>query len=94
MVFHSLAHSASWFVGMGAVVESAVCGYAEYFLEVVAHFLAFHVECTESLDARRVDDVAVAHAVHRRECRGVLALMVALRYLACANLDLGSNGAY
>ena len=59
MVFHGLAHSASWFVGVGAVVESAVSGNAEYFLEVVAHFLAFHVECTEPLDAWRVDDVSV-----------------------------------
>ena len=45
-----------WFVGMGAVVETAVPGVFEYLPEIVADVFLLHVEGAESLDSWGVDD--------------------------------------
>ena len=57
---------------MCAVVETAILGKIENLLEVMPHFLTFHVEGTKSFDAWRVDDIRAWHErvlyrIHLRE---------------------------
>ena len=60
MLLDSLAYSASGFVAVGTVAVTAVGRYLEYFREVVAYLFFFHIECSETFDARSVNDISVA----------------------------------
>ena len=55
MVFERCEDSATRFVGMRAVVETAVGRNGEDVAEIVRNLLRFHVESAEALDTRNVD---------------------------------------
>ena len=58
MFLHGFQHGTTWLVGVGAVAETALLGKTEYILEIASELLRLDVERAESLDARRVDDIA------------------------------------
>ena len=78
---------------VGTVPVFAVRGKLEYFLEVVSHFLVLHVEGTEALDARGVNDVAVArYREHFRESGSVHAFVVGCGYFAGLDILFRQDG--
>ena len=88
MPFNSFTHGTTWLVGMCAVVETAILGKIENLLEVMPHFLAFHVEGTKAFDAWRVDDIRAWHErilyrVHLREGGGMLTRIEGIGNLTC-----------
>ena len=90
-VFERLQHSASRFVSVGAVRETAVLRKVEYLLEVAGKFLWLHVERAKALDAWSVYQEALRLAewqrqvdrYHLAECGGVLTSVVRVAYLSC-----------
>ena len=56
MSLNSFQNGATWFVSVCAVVELAVATDAEYLTEIVRNLFGFHVERTETLDARNIDE--------------------------------------
>ena len=90
MVLDSLQDSAARLMGVGAVGEAAVLGEVEDFLEVAGQFLALHVEGAKALNARSVDEIATpspGEVNHLREGGGVLARLMGLADVGCAQVD-------
>lgn len=56
MTFEGFEHGAAWFVGVGAVGETAAARYLEQFREVARYLFRLHVERAEALDAWCVDE--------------------------------------
>ena len=83
VLFDSLAHSTARFVAMGTIAIAAFGRDLENFREVVANFLFFHVEGTETFDAWSVDEVAASfESEHLGESGGVHTFVVGSRYFA------------
>ena len=93
MPFNSFTHGTTWLVGMCAVVETAILGKIENLLEVMPHFLAFHVEGTKALDAWCVDDIRTWHErvlyrIHLREGSGMLSRIEGIGNLSCPQVQV------
>ncbi len=56
-VFHCFFHGAAWFVGVGAVVESAVLGGLEDFGEIMRDAVAFEFHKSECANSRSINNV-------------------------------------
>ena len=68
---------------MGTIAIAAFGRGLENFREVVANFLFFHVEGTETFDAWSVDEVAASfESEHLGESGGVHTFVVGSRYFA------------
>ena len=68
MVLDSIEDGTTGFVSMETVAEAALTGVMEDLAEIAGQLLWLHVEGTEALDARCVDEVAAARqAYHLRE---------------------------
>lgn len=79
MVFEGFEHGAAWFVGVGAVGETAAARYLEQFREVARYLFWLHVERAEALDARCVDEPSSAGGLdHLAVGGGVHACVVGL----------------
>ena len=88
MVFQSLLHGASRFVGVRAVVEAAGLSDAEYFAEIVSHLSGLHVEGSETLDAGNIDDASpLRQFVECGESGGVHPRTVRLRDAGGAHVE-------
>ena len=81
---------------MCTVVEPAIFGKMEDFLEVMPHFLTLHVERTESFDAWRIDNVATYPSlfiqfIHLRESRSVFSCVVGIADFASLQVQVGQQ---
>ena len=93
VVLHGLADGAPRLVGMRAVVETAVLGEVEDLAEIARQLLAPDVEGAETLDARRVDEVAAAgQREHLAESGGMHARVVGLGDVGRAQVGPGQDG--
>lgn len=93
VLFDSLTHSTARFVAMGTIAIAAFGRGLENFREVVANFLFFHVEGTETFDAWSIDEVAASfEGEHLGEGGGVHAFVVGGGYLARAGCGVGQDG--
>ena len=87
-------HGAAGFVAMCAVAIFTIGRELENLGEVVPDLGLLHVEGSKSLNAGRVDDVAVvaAQREHLAEGRGVHPFQVRLRDFACLGVSFGDDG--
>ena len=78
VVADSLQHGTARLMGMGAVGKAAVLRELEDLGEIAGDLFRFHVERTETFDARSVDDIAivVGQWYHLGERSGVHACVV------------------
>ena len=91
-LLEGLAHGATGFAGVGAVLKAALLSGEEYFAEVVGEFGGLNVEGAEALDARGVDELAsVGEGEHLTEGGGVLPGVVALADVGGGHVESGDE---
>ena len=77
MILNSLQHCAPWFVGVCTIVEFAIFGKFEDFLEIACQFFSLDVKGSKAFDARCVNQVTtLCQFYHLTESGGVHACAV------------------
>src|SRR5574344_2198288 len=93
VMFHSLYHSAAWFVGMCTVAEPALFGVTENLWEIVSHFLLFKIYGAKTSDSWCINNIRISlHFIHFREGGRVHSCIMNFRQVSRTGFERRGNG--